>query len=258
MSEVLRNFIAPCSSDAYILVNQPGLTLNDLQNYEGFTYLRTYSFMSSTLGVMPRIEKPVDFEELEKSIIRHCDATVIYLDELEEVETYIDTQTRLIVINFPDLPDDPTERIKALSNADKALRNTIRKLPSPSHSLVYTTLDKRLIDQYEENKWKKMEIFPDIIKQDETRNYEYERNDRVNQVERPFPEKRTNFINPDKLVIPSFLDKELILKNELLVMGVILITFVLALTSTLKLLFKVVKTAIGKGQKEVSISKKNK
>lgn len=117
----------------------------------------------------------------------------------------------------------------------------MRKLPSPSHTLIYTTLDKRLFDKYNEKQWEKLDIFPDIVKQDATRDYEYERNDRSQQVERPFPEKRTNLLNPDKLRIPSFLDKELILENELLVISVLLIIFVLILMQLVQILFHLTK-----------------
>lgn len=248
VSEVLRNLLKPCSSNAYILVNQPGLTLDDLQHHESYTYLRTYSFMASTLAALPRIEKPVDFDELKRNIIGRCDAKVIELSDLNEVEAYIDVRTRLIMITMPELPEDPAERIEALKLAgkyslillyndtnitDESIRRTVRKLPSPSHTLIYTALDKRLYDKYDEKKWEKLEIFHDIIKQDATRDYEYERNDKTNKkIDKTFPEKRTKLLK--KVYLPKFIDKELILENELLVISVLLITLSLIVLQILK------------------------
>lgn len=117
--------MSPCSSNAYILVNQPGLTLDDLQDHEGYKFLRTYSFMASTLGTMPRIESAVDFDELKRTIVRKCDATVVELEGFEEVKTYIDTKTRLISINLPELPQEPEARKEALILAGKFVSPTL-------------------------------------------------------------------------------------------------------------------------------------
>ena len=113
--------------------------------------------MASTLGVLPRVESPVEFEELAKLVVRKCDATVVRLQGLNEVETYIDTRTRVIMIDFPELPPigangDASERINALKEADEALRKTIRKLPATQHTVSYSTWDSRVVDKYDERR----------------------------------------------------------------------------------------------------------
>jgi hypothetical protein len=81
--------------------------------------------MASTLGTMPRIESAVDFDELKRTIVRKCDATVVELEGFEEVKTYIDTKTRLISINLPELPQEPEARNEALILAGKFVSPTL-------------------------------------------------------------------------------------------------------------------------------------
>lgn len=109
--------IDPCTADAIVLVNQPGLTLTDLQDFEPFTVLRTYCFMSSTLGVVHRMSKPLDLDRLAQYALRKCGGSLIELQGLDEVETYIDSKKRVIRIDFPQLPEDPELRREALMDA---------------------------------------------------------------------------------------------------------------------------------------------
>lgn len=119
LNEVTKKLVEPCSSDAYVLVNHPGLTLEDLQDPSSFTFLRTYMLMSSTLGAIPRAEKPIDFEKLEMFANSRCGVLSVEVNGLQEAPTYIDTRTRFIKVNLPRLPDDPMMRKEALLAAGK-------------------------------------------------------------------------------------------------------------------------------------------
>lgn len=113
-----KRLIEQCTSNAYVFVNQPGLTLEDLQHLEGFLYLRTHSLKASTLGLIPRLEKPVDFNMLSDYARSKCSASLIELEGFEEVGTYIDTKKRVIRIDFPELPaGNETARMEALKEA---------------------------------------------------------------------------------------------------------------------------------------------
>lgn len=114
VEEVARKMINDCSSNAIILVNQPGLTLDDLADYEPFTVLRTYCFMSSTLGVVPRMDKPLNLDQLATHSLDKCGGELVQVDGYDEVDTYIDSGKRVIRINFPELSEDPEERRVAL------------------------------------------------------------------------------------------------------------------------------------------------
>jgi hypothetical protein len=119
VNEVAKKMLDACSADAIILVNQPGLTMDDLEDYEPFTMLRTYCFMSSTLGVVPRLQRPLDLDKLADYALKKCGGDVIRVEGLDEVETYIDSGRRIIRINFPPLPQDSESRREALMQSGK-------------------------------------------------------------------------------------------------------------------------------------------
>jgi len=75
--------------------------------------------MSSTLGAIPRAEKPIDFEKLEMFANSRCGVLSVEVNGLQEAPTYIDTRTRFIKVNLPRLPDDPMMRKEALLAAGK-------------------------------------------------------------------------------------------------------------------------------------------
>lgn len=114
VNEVTKKLIEPCTAEAYVLVNHPGLTLEDLQDPSLFKFLRTYMLMSSTLGAIPRAQTGVDFDKLESFASSRCHTQTMLVDGLDEVETYIDSKKRLIRINFPELPEEPELRREAL------------------------------------------------------------------------------------------------------------------------------------------------
>ncbi|KAH3672275.1 hypothetical protein WICMUC_004370 [Wickerhamomyces mucosus] len=260
LNEVTRKFIEPCSADAYVLINQPGVTLDDLQNYESFKFLRTYSFMSSTLGAIPRAAEPIDFDNLASIATSICGASYIEINNLDEVETYLDTGKRVIRINFPKLPpkEEREARIEALKIADETLRKTLRKLPSPNHSVIYTSLESSpYINKLNEKRWSGFTIFEDISR-DASRDKEFERNDNVVAEERKLPEKRNNILKRDQLNdINRYIDTDLILENEFLVLGISFSTSIMIIYFVVTKLFKIIRFVISKSTKSDE-RKKNK
>lgn len=86
-------------------------------------------------------------------------------------------------------------------------------------------METGLLNLNNEKKWAKMEIFPDISK-DASRSLEFERNNKVLDVERPFPEKRTGLMNHTMYQASKFLDRDVIYDNELLILGIIFLAAV--------------------------------
>lgn len=116
VTNLAKQLITECSSDEYILVNQPGLILEDLRIMEKdhWPFLRKYLAMSSTVLGIPRVNSVLDLAYLEKYIIKTCDAETIRVvngDE-EEVEQYYDVRTRVIQVQMPELPDAPRKELK--------------------------------------------------------------------------------------------------------------------------------------------------
>lgn len=240
-TEVAQKVLEHCSSDAYVFVDQPGVTLDDLADYSDFKFLRTYAFMSSTLGAIPRAEEPLNFESLIKFVSGRCEpVSFVEIEGFEEVETYIDSGRRVISIKFPELPpkDQPELRKESLKAADEALRSTLRKLPSPYHTVIYSTsIAPPYLNRINEKRYAQMGIFPDISK-DTSRQSEFERNNKVTEEEHKLPEKRTNLEKDDdwKYSIRKFIDADLVVDNEWLVLAIALTALVFIMKVSLDVL----------------------
>ncbi|KAH3687563.1 hypothetical protein WICPIJ_001464 [Wickerhamomyces pijperi] len=218
--------------------------------------------MSSTLGAMPRVDEPLDYDSLTRYVTSKCGPiSTIEIEGFDEVETYIDSGRRLIHIKFPPLPpaEEKELRHEQLMMADKALRNTLRKLPSPSQTVIYSSsIGPQYFNKLNEKRYAKMGIFPDISK-DESRKSEFERNDRVKKEEHKLPEKRNNLLKNDELKyqISKFIDSDLILENEWLVIGVAFTAVIFIVKIFLDLLSFIWGLVFGKSEKE-KVEKENK
>lgn len=130
---------------------------------------------------------------------------------------------------------------------DEALRHTLRKLPSPHHALIYTSLDNGPLNKQREKKMEKMDIFPDITREP-SRNYEVERNINTREEEPYFHPKRTGLLDKSIWEAPKFLDAEFLIENELLVIGIVLITVGLIVTQLLKMTIFLIKRSLRKSK----------
>lgn len=245
VTEVIQRAIDSCNADAVVLVNQPGITLDDLEDYQSFIVLRSYSFMSSTLGAIPRVTRPVNLDGLSSYALRKCGGKYIEANGLDEIDTYIDSHKRVIRINLPELPDEPEARREALELADLSLRKTLRKLPSPYHLVVYTSSTMGLLNVNDETRWATKTIFPDLS-EDASRSVEFERNEHVMEVDRPFPSKRTKLLNLTAFQCSHLLDHEVIYENEMLILGILAVTFVFLLLQLLKLILIAYRWSFGR------------
>lgn len=158
---VIENLISHCSSDAYVLINQPGLTYDDFVTNDQKIFFNVQKEMDqdSTVVAFPYIESPISFNLISKYIIKNCRAEVIRLDvETQEqldgphsdVPKYIDTKTRVFLVNLPRLPTYKYQyqlRTQAIHAHDKYLREILRKLPSPYVSIFLTSLDTTKEDE---------------------------------------------------------------------------------------------------------------
>lgn len=104
VTNMLKKLITQCSSDAYVIVDQPGLTYEDLtdKKRENWPFLINYLYMSSTIVGLPRIEPGLDLDFIENYIINTCDAETINVwhDDDNEVTDYFDVRTRVIKITL--------------------------------------------------------------------------------------------------------------------------------------------------------------
>lgn len=275
VTSMIKDAASLCTSDAYFIINQPGLQISDFRNFTSFGYLRSYLGRSSTLMSFPHVLTPanqdeaaLDLDLIEQHIQSRCHTQLhrVVTDNPDEVPEYIDTKKRIIRINFSEIPHgNHQERMEVLRQHDTVFHNIIRRLPSP-HTFVLLTTDTLIehtknVNVYEEfptdletseqltkSQLERLfdnSIFPDITVFDRTRNFEIERNNNLKQAEkRPqFPKPRyTNEEMIEKVSKekkfnrfnlgvdespPDLFDRDLILRNQFLILGIIGITLVI-------------------------------
>ena len=112
-TNMIKKLVTQCSSDEYLIINQPGLRLNDITDIEKEHWPHFYKYLtlSSTVVGLPWVEEPIDLDYLEKYILKTCKAETISVDHEDEREVNcIDSKTRVIRIELSELPENLDER----------------------------------------------------------------------------------------------------------------------------------------------------
>lgn len=170
---IAQELISYCNSDAYIFINQPGLTEYDLVQYrENFFYLEQYLERSSSPLKFEKCNSIDDFtfNDLIKFTQDKCHVEkklrFTGIDE-DQYEPYIDSEPRIIRIDLPELPivehfnhvngngntedisiiDYEDQRSEAITLNDNFIRYIIAQIPSPHITVIYTSLNSEDIDE---------------------------------------------------------------------------------------------------------------
>ncbi|AOA63312.1 Cell wall beta-1,6-glucan level regulator [Komagataella phaffii CBS 7435] len=209
---MINQVLEKCQANVFILVNQPGVIVQDFQDFYSFQNLRSYMVQASTILTFPHTvvteedpHKGLDLDKIQTYIMRQCRAKLLTLkdDDPGSIESFIDSKTRVIRMDFTGIPSKAEEeyegqREEILKKHDLTLLKVIRELPSPFITLLYTTdtaqefakipdelvnvneipNDPQMIPLSMKNEILQKEnvIFPDITLFDLTRLSEYERN----------------------------------------------------------------------------------
>ncbi|GMM32862.1 Big1 protein [Saccharomycopsis crataegensis] len=157
---LIRKLVKKCSSDAYILINQPGLTYDDFKvnDHKIFFNLQSKLNEDSVVTSFPYVENGISFEKITKQILSACeDIEVIRINVEDEEELreghqlprYKDTKPRVIILNLPKLPThgDIEYRNKMIHENDKYIRKVLQRIPSPYLSFIFTSLDTTINDE---------------------------------------------------------------------------------------------------------------
>lgn len=260
VTNMLKKLITQCSSDAYVIVDQPGLTYEDLtdKKREDWPFLVNYLYMSSTIVGLPRVESGLDLDFLEEYIINTCDAEAINVwhDDDNEVAEYFDVRKRVIKVTLSPVTGD---RAAHLREHDELIRKILRKLPSPHYTLILTSTNPGNFhptpDFIMSERPESFEIFHDIVNNPK-HNGGVEKNDRFHKVEPNWnPARNTNdryLTNRKKDEIHLF-DYDLWVKNEKLVATVLVMILSLFMLKTLSVI-QTIKQKFTKHQ--IPISKK--
>ncbi|RLV94024.1 Protein BIG1 [Spathaspora sp. JA1] len=224
-TNLLKKLVTACSSDAYLIVNQPGLTYHDLttSNKDNWPMLRKYLYMASTTVGIPRIDGVIDLQFLQEYIINTCEAEVINVwnEDEGEVVDYFDVRKRVIRIDLGELPTGK-DRNSEILNHDELLRKILRKLPSPHYTIILTSDSPGVVHPVPvkmEDFPDRFEIFNDIIN-DPMHSREIEKNNNFHSVEpnwNPIRDSNDRYIRNKHQDEVRLLDYDLWTKNEKLI-----------------------------------------
>ncbi|KAM3122691.1 hypothetical protein CJJ07_001631 [Candidozyma auris] len=142
VTNMLKKAITECSSDAYLIINIPGLENIDMLDRKQSLWpnLVKYMHMSSTLVGMPWVEGTLDLSFLEAYITRTCSAETISLAEEDDVfAEYVDTRKRIIRVEMNPLPPPGPERDAAIRASDELIDKVLKRIPSPYYSFLITS-----------------------------------------------------------------------------------------------------------------------
>lgn len=267
VTNMLKKLITQCSSDEYIIINQPGLTYVDLQERkkEDWPFLRKYLVLASTIVGLPWVDEPLDMDYLEKYIVHSCEAETINVahDDDDEVVQYYDTRTRVIRINLSELPTDQDERVSTIREHDNLIRRIIRKLPSPHYTIILTSDDVAGLHPVPPSVVELMplvfQIFNDIVN-DPSREEEVERNVNYHQVLPDWLDnKHTNnrYIENKRKDEIHLFESDLWKKNEKLVTTIFVMVASLAMMKSVAIFNEIKKRLARKGPELISHKKED-
>jgi Txe/YoeB family toxin of Txe-Axe toxin-antitoxin module len=244
VTNMIKKLITKCSSDTYMIINQPGLKYEDINDFrrEDWKFIYKYTVLASTVIGLPFVNEPLDLDYIEEYARMTCEAETMFLKNQndDEIEEYFDTRTRVIRVELPELSQDKQERFSQIRHNDELLRKILRKLPSPHYTIILTStlpVSFHPLPQFVySDSPQEFNVFS-LITDDPSRLNEVERNDRFH---RPVPDFNVNrhtnnrYLENKKKDEIHFFDYDLWTKNEKLIMTI----FIMILTLVLKKFFE--------------------
>ncbi|CCH62454.1 hypothetical protein TBLA_0H01670 [Henningerozyma blattae CBS 6284] len=230
LTSIVQDITSHCSSDAYILINVPGLTKSDfLYSKNSFNSLKRYIFQSSTTLKFEKTQILGEnyYDKLTFFIKDKCrikDQMIINIrgNNTDNFQPYIDSNKRIIKINYPELPTlaNSNDRTKSLEDYDKFLRLVLAQIPSPEHTVIITSLNPSKEGVHDDIT--PIEIFPEIF-DNKLKFRESEQNNRILDVPPEFNEYRPRFdqIESNEKFLSIF-DYDFIDQNKQLIISIVI------------------------------------
>ncbi|CAN6657770.1 hypothetical protein TRVA0_030S00628 [Trichomonascus vanleenenianus] len=174
VQKALSKMLAACPSDTYLLIDQPGLELEDMQElitpggsvlwYE----LRKFASRSATLFSFPRLDGPVSLDRIQRNLEKQCRTKTIIADAKSDpmFEQYSDTRPRVIRLQLEELPEDEMEKEITLKANDELIQKALQQTPSPFFTIIYTSSTGEEFDPEDEefSQSKYWDIFGDLVR----------------------------------------------------------------------------------------------
>ncbi|ODQ67081.1 hypothetical protein NADFUDRAFT_49525 [Nadsonia fulvescens var. elongata DSM 6958] len=153
-----RKLVSSCPSDAYIIIDQPGVSLDDFYPMENgilaeddslWTHTRKHMAFSGTVytgSVQLNSGSETDelhLDSLTNSLIKQCYCQIVDVDLTRDdgkpFDKYIDTRCRIIRVKFDPLPTTSFSRLVTLTANDEMINKIMGFIPSPFITTIYTS-----------------------------------------------------------------------------------------------------------------------
>jgi len=161
---IARQTVSHCSSDLYILVSQPGLHVTDLTG-STVPYLRKNVKNAESKITADYGHGIIDLEDISLLAQEKCHAEATFVDARHATFPAFQAtnKTRVVTIEFDELPELLSRRKSHLSDNDAFLLSIMTSFPnSPNYTLIFTSSPSSHIQSH-----KRSAVF---FRQDDTAN----------------------------------------------------------------------------------------
>ncbi|KAF3218997.1 hypothetical protein TWF679_000408 [Orbilia oligospora] len=138
--DAVKKTVSQCTSDAYILVLQPGIHESDFRDPKSAPQIRKFTETNRFLGVMDAVGT-VDLNIIEDYVKSRCQAHSVTVDaSTSSFNSFDENATaQVIKLDFPVLPLHGEARKNGHSQNDNFLSALISMIPSARYTVVYVS-----------------------------------------------------------------------------------------------------------------------
>ncbi|GME64561.1 hypothetical protein GTA08_BOTSDO02796 [Neofusicoccum parvum] len=141
-AQSVEQLLAGCPAESYVIVNQPGVSVDDFDNKWSAPWLRQ-RFQKTEAGIstgsINEVVGGTNAEDVVKYVERQCKATRMNVDASSGYISLEDEFPRVIKLDFAAPPTTPDERASALTENDSFLDALMSSVQEKSFSVIYTT-----------------------------------------------------------------------------------------------------------------------
>ncbi|EPS39381.1 hypothetical protein H072_6879 [Dactylellina haptotyla CBS 200.50] len=138
--DAVKTTVSQCTSDAYILILQPGVHETDFRDSKSAPQIRKFSQSDSFVSVMDAVGY-VDLNVVEDYVKSRCQAHTVTVDaSTSAFDTFDENSTaQVIKLDFPVLPIHGEARKRGHIQNDNFLSALISMMPTTKYTVVYVS-----------------------------------------------------------------------------------------------------------------------
>ncbi|KAK6344015.1 hypothetical protein TWF696_007663 [Orbilia brochopaga] len=138
--DVVKATVSQCTSDAYILILQPGVHETDFKDPRSAPQIRKFSETDRFMSVMDAVGY-VDLNVVEDYVKTKCQAHTVTVDaSTSSFNSFEENSTaQVIKLDFPVLPIHSEARKKGHTQNDNFLSALISMMPTAKYTVIYVS-----------------------------------------------------------------------------------------------------------------------